>query len=156
MIKKLALLPIDAEIRMATSPITTEIYTAHARTVGGRDGVGKTSDGTMDVVFSTPGTGKPGTNPEQLFALGYSACFLSAMHIAALQQKIKWPKDAAVEADVTLGKTAKDEFQLHVTLNIDLPGLDEPTKRGLADAGHQMCPYSRATRGEVEVELKVK
>jgi Ohr subfamily peroxiredoxin len=138
------------------SPLVTEIYTAHVRTVGGREGAGKTSDGTMDVVFSTPGTGKPGTNPEQLFALGYSACFLSAMHIGALQQKIKWPKEAAVDADVTLGKTARDEYQLRVTLNIDLPGLDDATKRALADAGHQTCPYSRATRGEVEVEFKVK
>ena len=138
------------------SPLETEIYTAHVRTVGGREGAGKTSDGTLEVVFSTPGGGKPGTNPEQLFALGYSACFLSAMHIAALQTKIKWPKDAAIEADVTLGKTAQDEYQLRVTLNIDLPGLDDETKRKLAEAGHHTCPYSRATRGDVEVELKMK
>ena len=138
------------------SPLETEIYTAHVRTVGGREGAGKTSDGTLEVVFSTPGGGKPGTNPEQLFALGYSACFLSAMHIAALQTKIKWPKDAAIEADVTLGKTAHDEYQLRVTLNIDLPGLDDETKRKLAEAGHQTCPYSRATRGDVEVELRMK
>lgn len=137
------------------SALATEIYTAHTRTVGGRDGSGKTSDGTLDVVFSTPGTAKPGTNPEQLFALGYSACFLSAMHIAALQNKIRWPKDAAIDADVTLGKTAAGEYQLRVTLNIDLPGLEEATKRQLVDAGHQTCPYSRATRGDVEVELKV-
>ena len=144
------------EIRMASSPLETEIYTAHVRTVGGREGAGKTSDGTLEVVFATPGSGKPGTNPEQLFALGYSACFLSAMHIAALQAKIKWPKDAAIEADVTLGKTAHDDYQLRVTLNIDLPGLDDETKRKLAEAGHRTCPYSRATRGEVEVALKMK
>ena len=141
---------------MATSPLATEIYTAHVRTVGGREGAGKTSDGTLDVVFSTPGSGKPGTNPEQLYALGYSACFLSAMHISALQRKIKWPEDAAVEADVTLGKTAGGDYQLRVTMNVDLPGLDDATKRELAEAGHNTCPYSRATRGEVEVELKVK
>ena len=138
------------------SPLETEIYTAHVRTVGGREGSGKTSDGTVEVVFSTPGSGKPGTNPEQLFALGYSACFLSAMHIAALQKKIKWPKDAAIEADVTLGKTASDEYQLRVTLNVDLPGLEDEAKRQLMEAGHETCPYSRATRGDVEVELKMK
>lgn len=137
------------------SPLVTELYTAHVRTVGGREGAGKTSDGTLDLQFATPGSGKPGTNPEQLFALGYSACFLSAMHIAALQRKIKWPKDAAVDADVTLGKTASDEYQLHVTMHIDLPGLDDETK-ALAEAGHRTCPYSRATRGDIEVEFKVK
>jgi organic hydroperoxide reductase OsmC/OhrA len=78
------------------------------------------------------------------------------MHIAALQTKIKWPNDAAIEADVTLGKTAQGEYQLRVTLNIDLPGLDDETKRKLAEAGHRTCPYSRATRGDVEVELKLK
>src|SRR6478752_5913123 len=117
------------------SPLETEIYTAHVRTVGGREGSGKTSDGAVEVVFSTPGSGKPGTNPEQLFALGYSACFLSAMHIAALQKKIKWPKEAAIEADVTLGKTASDEYQLRVTLNVDLPGLEGEAKQQLMEAG---------------------
>lgn len=141
---------------MASSPIAKEIYTAHVRTIGGREGSGRTTDGSMEVALSTPGSGKAGTNPEQLFALGYSACFLSAMHITALKRKIKWPKEAAVEADVTLGATANDEYQLHVTLNIDLPGIDEATKRELAEAGHQTCPYSRATRGEVDVELRVK
>ncbi|UHQ19350.1 organic hydroperoxide resistance protein [Lysobacter sp. KIS68-7] len=138
------------------SPLATEIYTAHAHVTGGREGAGKTSDGVLDVLLATPGTGKPGTNPEQLFAVGYSACFLSAMHIAALQSKVKWPKDAAIDTDVTLGQTANKEYQLHVVMNIDLPGLDAETKRKLVEAAHATCPYSRATRGDVEVEQGIK
>jgi len=138
------------------SPLAKELYTAHAHITGGREGAAKTSDGVLDLLLATPGTGKPGTNPEQLFAVGYSACFLSAMHIAALHSKVKWPKDAAIDTDVTLGQTAKDEYQLRVVMHIDLPGLDAETKRKLVEAAHATCPYSRATRGDIEVEQRVK
>jgi len=106
-------------------PLASEIYTAHLHITGGREGHGRSSDGVLDLQLATPGTGKPGTNPEQLFGIGYSACFLSAMHIGALQQKFRLPKEASVNADVTLGKTAAGDYQLKLVLNIDLPGVDE-------------------------------
>jgi Ohr subfamily peroxiredoxin len=133
-------------------PLASEIYTAHLHITGGREGHGRSSDGVLDLQLATPGTGKPGTNPEQLFGIGYSACFLSAMHIGALQQKFRLPKEASVNADVTLGKTAAGDYQLKLVLNIDLPGVDEGMKRQLVEYAHRTCPYSRATHGDIEVE----
>lgn len=139
---------------MATS-LETILYTAHTHVTGGRVGAGTSSDGALDVVLSSPGSGKPGTNPEQLFGVGYSACFIGALSKAALERKIRLPEDASVDADVALGKTGTGEYQLAVTLNVNLPGLDEGIKRELVEAAHQTCPYSRMTRGNVEVELAV-
>ncbi|MHC8365159.1 organic hydroperoxide resistance protein [Pseudomonas sp. ZT5P21] len=139
---------------MSTS-LETVLYTAKTHTVGGRTGTGKSSDGELDVKFSSPGSGKPGTNPEQLFALGYSACFIGAIQVAAGKMKIKLPEDTSVDAEVDLGKTKAGDFQLAVRLNVNIPGLEEGVKRELAEAAHQMCPYSRMTRGHVEVELKI-
>lgn len=137
------------------SQIATPLYTAHTHVTGGRTGAGKSSDGAIDVALTPPGSGRPGTNPEQLFGVGYSACFMGAMQLAAANRKMRFPQDAAIDAEVTLGKTAADEFQLAVKMNVSLPGLDEATKRELVEAGHQICPYSRMTRGHVEVEFAI-
>jgi Ohr subfamily peroxiredoxin len=136
--------------------IDNVLYTAATHTTGGRDGAGRSSDGALDVQLSPPGSGKPGTNPEQLFGVGYSACFMGAMQIAARQLGIKFPADTAVDARVSLGKTAGDaSYALAVTLSITLPGLDADQKRRLVDAAHQTCPYSHATRGNIEVDFLI-
>ncbi len=134
--------------------LETVLYTAKTQVVGGRTGTGKSSDGELEVTLSSPGSGKPGTNPEQLFAVGYSACFLGALQVAAGQQKVKLPQDTEVNAEVDLGKTKNGEFQLAVRLDVKISGLDEKVKKELVDAAHEICPYSRMTRGHVSVDLK--
>lgn len=130
------------------------LYTAKTHTTGGRDGASRTSDGRLDVKLSTPGTAGVGTNPEQLFAAGWSACFEGAMQVAARKMKIALPAETAIDAEVDLG-LAGGEFQLRARMNISLPGLDRETARALVEAAHQICPYSRATRGNIDVELKL-
>jgi len=132
------------------------LYTAQAHTIGGRDGAGKTSDGSLDVKLSPPGSGKPGTNPEQLFAVGYSACFIGAMRAVAPKINVKVPEDVAIDASVSLGPIdAGAAYGIAVKLAITLPGLDEAQKKLLVETAHQVCPYSNATRGNVEVELSI-
>jgi len=132
------------------------LYTAHAHITGGRDGAGKTSDGALDVKLSTPGSGKPGTNPEQLFAVGWSACFIGAMQLAGQALKIKVPQDVAVDASVSLGKVDNDTaYALAAVLTVSLPGLDREQAQQLVDRAHQTCPYSRATRGNIDVEIQL-
>ena len=132
------------------------IYTAHTHITGGRDGAGRSSDGAIDVMLSTPGSGRPGTNPEQLFGIGYSACFIVAMETAGKQRGIRLPKDAAIDADVSLGKTdGGTRYGLGATLKISLPGMDTATKRELVEAAHQTCPYSRSIRGNVDVQFEI-
>lgn len=138
-----------------SSSLETVVYTAHTHVTGGRSGAGRSSDGAVDVKLSTPGSGKPGTNPEQLFGIGYSACFIGALQIAAAAKQLRLPENASVDAEVSLGKTAAGDYQLAVKLNIDLPGFDESLKRELVAAAHQTCPYSRMTRGHVDVELAI-
>ncbi|MHC8290407.1 organic hydroperoxide resistance protein [Pseudomonas sp. XS1P51] len=138
-----------------STALETVLYTAKTHTIGGRTGSGKSSDGEVDVKLSSPGSGKPGTNPEQLFAVGYSACFIGAMQVAAGKLKVKLPEDTSVDAEVDLGKISDGNFQLAVRLNINLPGLEGDVKRQLAEAAHEICPYSRMTRGHVSVDLKV-
>lgn len=138
-----------------SSSLETVVYTAHTHVTGGRSGAGRSSDGAVDVKLSTPGSGKPGTNPEQLFGIGYSACFIGALQIAAAAKQLRLPENASVDAEVSLGKTAAGDYQLAVKLNIDLPGFDESLKRELIEAAHQTCPYSRMTRGHVDVELAI-
>lgn len=133
----------------------TVLYTAHTHLSGGRGGTGRSSDGALDVPLATPGSGKPGTNPEQLFGVGYSACFLEAIHLAAGARKIRLSPDSSVDAEVSLLKTDAGEYQLGVVLNVTLPGQDEALKRELVDTAHQTCPYSRMTRGNVEVTLAI-
>ncbi|ANN67288.1 organic hydroperoxide resistance protein [Bordetella bronchialis] len=136
--------------------LETVLYTAHTRTTGGREGAGRSSDGALDVKLGTPGTGQPGTNPEQLFAVGWSACFIGAMQLASRKLGIRLPDDTAVDASVSLGKTAGGaHYALAARLTVTLPGLDEAAKRQLVEEAHQTCPYSRATRGNIDVELRV-
>jgi osmotically inducible protein OsmC len=132
------------------------IYTAHTHTTGGREGMGRSNDGAIDVGLSKPGSRLPGTNPEQLFGIGYSACFLGAIEAAARQRGIALPKNSAIDAEVSLGKTGPAaHWGLAVKLKIDLPGLDAPVKNGLVETAHQTCPYSRSIRGNVDVEFEV-
>ena len=139
-----------------TRKLEKVLYTAHTHTTGGRDGAGRSSDGALDVKLSSPGSGKPGTNPEQLFGVGYSACFMGAMQIVGAAQKIKLPVDTAVDASVSLGRTENDTaYGLAVTLSVSLPGLDRAQAQQLIDGAHQACPYSHATRGNIEVTINL-
>jgi osmotically inducible protein OsmC len=131
------------------------VYTAHTHTAGGREGWGKSSDGELDVKLSPPGSNKPGTNPEQLFGIGYSACFMGAMRRAGAPLGIRVPDEVSVDADVSLGTTADQGFALAVKLTINLPGLDSGQKQQLVDGAHQLCPYSHATRGNIDVRFEI-
>ena len=128
------------------------LYTANAHTTGGRDGTPRTDDGRLDIKLSSPGTAGTGTNPEQLFAAGYSACFIGAMKAVAGMQKITLPQDLAVDASVDLGKVGAG-YGIAVRLAISLPGMDRSAAQALVDAAHQVCPYSNATRGNIDVAL---
>jgi Ohr subfamily peroxiredoxin len=128
------------------------LYTAHAHTTGGRDGQSRSDDGRLDVKLSSPGTPGNGTNPEQLFASGYSACFIGAMKAVAAKQKITLPADLAIDAEVDLGPVGQ-AYGIAVRLDVSLPGMDRTQAQQLLDTAHQVCPYSNATRGNVEVTL---
>ena len=134
------------------------LYTAHATSQGGRAGTSKSDDGVLDVTLTTPkalgGDGARGTNPEQLFAAGYSACFLGAMKHVASTQKISLPAETTVNADVGIGPIPQG-FGIEVALRVTIPGMDAAAARKLVDAAHQVCPYSNATRGNIEVRLDV-
>lgn len=128
------------------------LYTAHAHTTGGRDGASRTDDGKLDVKLSSPGTTGAGTNPEQLFAAGYSACFIGAMKAVAGMQKITLPQDVAVDASVDLGTLAHG-YGVAVRMSVTLPGMERDAAQALIDAAHQVCPYSNATRGNIDVAI---
>lgn len=130
------------------------LYTGKTRTTGGRDGFARSDDAQLDVKLSPPGTPQPGTNPEQLFAAAWSACFIGAMGLAAGKRKLKLPAETTVDAEVDLGTTDGAYF-LQARLTISLPGLDRELARELVTGAHQNCPYSKATRGNINVELKV-
>jgi len=132
----------------------TLIYTAKTHTTGGRDGAARSADGRLDVQLSTPGSTGTGTNPEQLFAAGWSACFIGAMGLAARTRKVALPRDAAVDAEVDL-VNGDGGYALRARLNVSLPGLDEATAQAIVDAAHETCPYSKATRGNIEVAITV-
>ncbi|QWP74976.1 organic hydroperoxide resistance protein [Lysobacter sp. K5869] len=139
-----------------TNALEQTLYTARTRTTGGRDGSGRSDDGALDVRLSTPGSNRPGSNPEQLFAVGYSACFIGAMQLAAARHNVRLPTDTAIEAEVSLGKTdGGARYQLAAKLRIALPGLDEALKRTLIETAHDTCPYSRAIRGNIDVEFEL-
>jgi Ohr subfamily peroxiredoxin len=137
-----------------TTPATKVLYTGKTHTTGGRDGASTSSDGRLDVKLSSPGTSGAGTNPEQLFAAGWSACFIGAMGLAAAQMKITLPANRAVDAEVDLCNTDGAYF-LQARLNVSLPGLDHEVAQALANAAHQTCPYSKATRGNIDVVINV-
>jgi Ohr subfamily peroxiredoxin len=134
------------------------LYTATATATGGRDGRAVSSDGILDVKLSTPrelgGAGGEATNPEQLFAAGYSACFIGAIKFVASQSKKQIPADASITGKVGIGQIPGG-FGLEVELNINLPGLDLAEAEELVAKAHQVCPYSNATRGNIDVRLNV-
>ena len=131
------------------------LYTGRIHTSsGGRDGTSRSDDGRLDIKLSSPGTPGSGTNPEQLFAAGWSACFIGAMQLAAGKTKVTFPADAAVDAEVDLGKTGGAYF-LQARLNVSLPGLVRDVAQALVDAAHQTCPYSKATRGNIDVAINL-
>ena len=131
------------------------LYTAKAHTTGGRDGASRTDDGRLDVKLSTPGTPGGGTNPEQLFAAGWSACFIGAMKFVASQGGPKVPADATVTSTVGIGPRSEGGFGLDIDLAVALPGLPKAEAEALVAKAHQVCPYSNATRGNVDVRLTV-
>jgi lipoyl-dependent peroxiredoxin len=134
------------------------LYRASAVSSGGREGFSKSSDGRLEVNLSTPkelgGNGGTGTNPEQMFAAGYSACFLSALKFVAMKEKVKVSEEAKVEAKVGIGP-AGEGFGLEVELQVTVPGLDKETVQALVNKAHHVCPYSNATRGNIKVDLNV-
>ena len=137
------------------------LYTAEATAIGGRDGRAVSSDGNLDVSLATPaemgGAGGTGTNPEQLFAAGYAACFESALFVVARRQKLTLDAAATtVTARVGIGHTEGGAFGLDVELRVKLPGLERSEAEALVEAGHKVCPYSNATRGNIDVRLVVE
>jgi len=134
------------------------LYTAHATSTGGRDGRSVSSDKALDVKLATPrelgGAGGEGTNPEQLFAAGYSACFIGALKFVAAKEKIAFPADASIDASVGIGPLPTG-FGIQAELKVSLPGLPREQAQALVEKAHQVCPYSNATRGNIDVTLTV-
>jgi lipoyl-dependent peroxiredoxin len=137
-----------------TVTVAKVLYTSKVHTTGGRDGASRSSDGRLDITLSVPGMPGNGTNPEQLFAAGWSACFLGAMGVAAARMKTRLPANAAIDAEVDLCGTGGEWF-LQARLNVSLPGLDREIAQALVDAARETCPYSKATRGNIDVAFNV-
>jgi lipoyl-dependent peroxiredoxin len=137
-----------------TTQIEKVLYTGKTHTTGGRDGLSRSSDGHLDIRLSPPGGAGVGTNPEQLLAAGWSACFIGAMGKAATAMNIKLPADAAVDTEVDLCNTDGAYF-LQARLTVTLPGLDRDVAQAVADSAHQNCPYSKATRGNISATVSV-
>jgi lipoyl-dependent peroxiredoxin len=130
------------------------LYTGKTHTTGGRDGASRSSDGRLDVKLSAPGSTGSGTNPEQMFAAGWSACFIGAMGLAAAKTKVALPTDTAVDAEVDL-RNAGGAYFLQARLNVSLPGVAREVAEALTRAAHETCPYSKATRGNIDVVISV-
>lgn len=132
-------------------------YSTRATAIGGRDGEARFEDGKLTVALSTPkelgGAGGEGANPEQLFAAGYSACFVGALKVAGQQLKVKVPADTKVTATVGIGPRSEGGFGITADLLVDLPGVERADAERLVETAHQICPYSNATRGNVDVGL---
>jgi osmotically inducible protein OsmC len=130
------------------------LYTAKAHTSGGREGTSRTDDGRLNVTLTNPSTKATGTNPEQLFAVGWSACFLSALQLIAAKKKLVFSAPPSDDVEVDL-LSSEDGFSLRVRHNVSLPGVDRDSARALVEEGHQTCPYSKATRGNIDVETRI-
>ena len=131
------------------------VYTAKNRTTGGREnGIARSSDGRLDVRLATPGSARIGSNPEQLFAVAWSACFESAIAHVAKKQNVMLPTSAAIEAEVDL-KLENDSYFISARLNISLPGVERATAQSLVNEAHQICAYSKAMRGNVDVTINL-
>ncbi len=136
------------------SKINKLLYTGRVHTTGGREGASRADDGRLEVKLSNPGAPGSGTNPEQLLAAGWSGCFLSAIQISGKELKIAVPADLTVDAEVDLG-TNENGYQLAARLNVSLHGVSAEDARKLVEAAHNTCPYSKATRGNIPVELNL-
>jgi lipoyl-dependent peroxiredoxin len=134
--------------------LAKSLYTAKVRTAGGREGTSRSSDGRLDIRLSTPGGPGSGTNPEQLFAAGWSSCFEGAMAIAARKMNVALPANLTIDAEVDLN-VADGAYFLSARLNVSVPDLDHDIARALVDAAHQTCPYSKATRGNIGVDINL-
>jgi Ohr subfamily peroxiredoxin len=135
------------------STIQNVLYTGKTHTTGGRNGQSKSDDGRLDITLTPPGGSGAGTNPEQLFAAGWSACFIGALGKAAQKLEVTLPKELAVDAEVDLG-TNDDGYQLQARLNVSLPGVAADVAQQLIDMAHATCPYSKATRGNIGVTIR--
>jgi len=134
--------------------IDNVLYTGKVHTTGGREGAARSSDGRLDIKLSTPGGNGAGTNPEQLLGAGWSACFIGAMGGAARALKISLPADTSVDAEIDLGTTDNAYF-IQARLNVSLPGLPRDVAQEVVDRAHQTCPYSKATRGNIDVDIRI-
>lgn len=134
--------------------IENVLYTGKTHTTGGRAGESKSSDGRLDVKLSTPGSNGAGTNPEQLLAAGWSACFIEAIGKAAAKLKVPRPANVSIDAEIDLG-TSGDAYFLQARLNVSIPGVEPSVARALVDTAHSTCPYSKATRGNIDVEINL-
>jgi osmotically inducible protein OsmC len=139
---------------MNMTQIEKVLYTGKVHTKGGRDGASRSTDGPLDIKLSTPGTTGSGTNPEQLFAAGWSACFEGAMGLSARKMRITLPPDLAIDAEVDLCINNGDSF-LQSQLNVSAPGLGREIAQALVDPAHQTCPYSKLTRGNIDVAINL-
>jgi Ohr subfamily peroxiredoxin len=137
-----------------TAPEKRVLYTAKVHTTGGRDGASRSSDGRLDVKLTTPGKAGNGTNPEQLLAAGWPACFEGAMEIAARKLKITLPEDLAIDTEVDLCLMGED-YTIQARLNVKLPGMERKLAEALVEAAHRTCPYSKATRGNIDVAISL-
>ena len=147
-----------SELAKAPSPTKEEklVYTAKTHTTGGRDGASHSSDGRLDIRLSIPGAPGLGTNPEQLFAAGWSACFEGAMAVVARKKKIRLPADTAIDAEVDLNLIIADgTYFLRARLNVSLPGVDRDLAQAIVNEADQICPYSRATRDNIDVAINL-
>ncbi|WP_370896556.1 organic hydroperoxide resistance protein [Chryseobacterium gossypii] len=136
------------------TPSEKVLYTGKTHTTGGRDGFSRSSDNNLNVRLTTPGGPESGTNPEQLFAAGWSACFIGALGIAARKRRIRLPEETAIDAEVDLCMD-NDTYFLQARLQISIPGIDYETAALLADEAHQTCPYSKVTRGNINVMINI-
>src|ERR1044072_8825682 len=130
------------------------LYTAQVHTVGGREGAARSSDGQLDIKLTPPGINRPGTNPEQLFAAGWSACFESALGLAARQAGVQLPADTAIDAEVDLNQ-GDDGYFLTARLNVSIPGIQDDVAQSLVDAAHATCPYSKMAKSGIDAKVSL-
>ena len=136
------------------SPVKKVLYTGKVHVTGGRDGYAQSDDGRLQTNLTTPGSSDAGTNPEQLFAAGWSACFIGAMKLNAAKLRLTMPEDVSLDTEIDLA-AGEEGFMLQARLHINLPGLTLEQAKQLAEAAHQTCPYSKATRGNINVQIDV-
>ncbi len=141
-------------IETSVTAVAKVLYTGKVHIAGGRDGFAKSNDGRLNISMSSPGTKGSGTNPEQLFAAGWSACFIGAMRHNAAKQQLTLPEETSVDTEVDLA-TNESGFLLQARLNVNLPGLSVGQAKAIVAAAHETCPYSKATRGNINVTISV-